>query len=115
LHHVGHIDDRDWASYFDLYTTLRDTLRPPDLLVYLRCPMPVLVKRIKKRGRSYEQGVPRRYLRALEDLYESWIGGYDASPKLVVDTGRLDYVEHLFDRLELLQAIESHAGLAPLR
>ena len=115
LHHVGHIDDRDWASYFDLYTTLRGTLRPPDLLVYLRCPLPALVKRIKKRGRSYEQGVPRRYLRALEDLYERWIDAYDASPKLVIDTGRLDYVEHLFDRLELLQAIEHHAGLAPLR
>lgn len=115
LHRIGHIDDRDWASYFELYTALRATLRPPDLLVYLRCPVPTLVKRIRGRGRSYEQGVPRRYLRALDELYEAWIDGYDASPKLVVDTGRLDYVEHLFDRLELLQAIERHAGLSRLR
>lgn len=115
LHRIGHIDDRDWASYVDLYTALRETLRPPDLLVYLRCPLRTLVKRIRRRGRSYEQGVPRRYLAALERLYEDWIEAYDASPKLVVDTERLDYVEHLFDRLELLQAIERHAGIAPLR
>ncbi|MEM1034251.1 MAG: deoxynucleoside kinase [Myxococcota bacterium] len=115
LHRAGHLSDRDWASYASLYDNLREVLQPPELMIYLRCPLPTLTKRIKKRGRAYEAAVPRRYLKALEDLYETWFATYDASPKLRLDTDRLDYVEHLFDRLELLQAIETHAGVTPLR
>jgi deoxyadenosine/deoxycytidine kinase len=114
LHQLGYVEARDWASYQELYTTLRSVLRPPDLMIYLRCPLKTLVKRIKQRGRDYEQRVPRKYLASLENLYEGWVESYDASPKLVVETDRLDYVEHLFDRLELLEAVEYHAGIAPL-
>ncbi|MBM4373926.1 MAG: deoxynucleoside kinase [Deltaproteobacteria bacterium] len=115
LHRAGHIDDRDWASYRDLYQTLKQELRPPDLMIYLRCPLPALVKRIKKRGRDFEKSVPRRYLASLERLYEDWYERYDSSPRLVVETDRLEYVERLFDRLELIRAIETHAGIAPRR
>ena len=114
LHQQGHIDDRDWASYHHMYTTLKAGLRPPDLMIYLRCPLKTLTKRIKKRGRAFEQRVPRRYLASLEKLYEAWVEQYDASPKLVIHTDQLDYVEHLFDRQELLEAIEQHVGIAPL-
>ncbi len=115
LHRSGHMDKRDWASYQDLYHTLREELRPPDLMIYVRCPLKTLVKRIRKRGRGFERSLPRKYLAALEKLYEGWVEQYDASPMLVVETDRIDYVERLFDRLELLQAIEKHAGVRPLR
>ena len=90
LHSTGRISERDWASYRDLYRTLRQELRPPDLLIYLRCPLKTLTKRIRKRGRAFEKKVPRRYLGALERLYEDWIVRYQASPKLVVETDRLE-------------------------
>jgi deoxyadenosine/deoxycytidine kinase len=115
LHRMGYIDDRDWASYGDMYDTLRRQLRPPDLMIYLRCPLKTLVKRIAKRGRDFEKAVPRAYLASLEKLYEAWLEGYDSSPKLVVETDRLDYVQRLFDRLELLEAIEMHAGVERVR
>ena len=111
LHGAGFIDERDWASYLEMYQTLKKELRPPDLMIYLRCPLPALVKRIRRRGRAFERAVPRRYLASLEQLYEAWLERYDASPTLVVDADRLDYVERLFDRLELIQAIEEHAGV----
>src|SRR6187402_3351107 len=31
LHEKGHLDDRDWAMYQDLYRTFREEIRPPDL------------------------------------------------------------------------------------
>jgi len=108
LHARGHIDERDWQSYQEFYQTLCEDLRPPDLMIYLRCPLKTLVKRIKRRGRAFERNVPRSYLASLERLYESWYAAYDASPTLVVETDRLDYVERLFDRLELIRAIEQH-------
>ena len=93
LRQAGHIDARDWESYCEMYATLRRELRPPDLMIYLRCPLRTLTKRIRSRGRDYERNLPRSYLKALEQLYEAWSESYQASPKLVVETDRLDHVE----------------------
>lgn len=108
LHETGCIDDRDWAVYQDLYRTLRQEIRPPDLMIYLRCPLKTLARRIRRRGRSFERRIPRAYLASLERLYEAWFARYDLSPTLTIDTERLDYVERLFDRLEVVEAIRRH-------
>lgn len=113
LHEAGYIDDRDWRTYQDLYLTLRQEIRPPDLMIYLRCPLKTLVQRIRRRGRAFEQKIPRAYLASLERLYEAWYARYDLSPTLVVETDRLDYVERLFDRMELTQAIRDRLGVTP--
>jgi len=106
LHRAGHLSARDWAMYQDLYQALRREIRPPDLMLYLRCSVPTLVKRIKKRGRSFEQAIPRAYLTSLHELYEAWFAGYRESETIVVETDRVDYVEDLFDRHELIEAIQ---------
>ncbi len=46
-------------------------------------------------------------------LYEEWFAAYDLSPTLVIETDRVDYIEHLFDRLELVEAIRKHVGPLP--
>ncbi len=107
LHDQGYIDDRDWTTYTELYQTLRSDLRPPDLLIYLRCPVNVIRKRIARRGRSFEQNVPVAYVRALDKLYARWFERYDQSPTLVIDTDQLDYVENLFDHHDLRQRISN--------
>jgi deoxyadenosine/deoxycytidine kinase len=107
LHKRGFIDDRDWQTYWELYSTLRDELRPPDVLIYLRCPVRVLKRRIARRGRAFEQNVPTAYLRALDRLYEQWFASYTLSPTVVVETDRLDYVQNLFDRHELRETIRA--------
>ena len=111
LHRQGYIDDRDFRTYQDLYLTLRGDLRPPDLMIYLRCPLRTLTKRIKGRGRDFEKAIPRAYLKKLEVLYEEWFAAYDLSPTLVIETDRVDYIEHLFDRLEVANAVREHIGL----
>lgn len=110
LHRRGFIDDRDWAMIEDLYGTLRRQIRPPDLLVYLRCPLRALTRRIQRRGRAFEQAIPRAYLVALEELYEAWFARYDLSPSIVVSTDKLDYVEDLFHRQELIETIRTYVG-----
>jgi len=107
LHKQGFIDDRDWATYTELYQTLRSELRPPDLLIYLRCPVKVIRKRIASRGRAFEQNVPTEYVRSLDKLYATWFERYDQSPTLVLDTDRLDYVQNLFDHHELRAKISA--------
>jgi deoxyadenosine/deoxycytidine kinase len=105
LHEQGAIDARDWELYRSAYRTLSAELRPPDLVVYLRCSFRTLRRRIRLRGRDYEAALPATYLRRLDRLYERWFAAYDASPTLVVNTDELDYVQNLFDRRDLLELV----------
>ncbi|MCU0658486.1 MAG: deoxynucleoside kinase [Polyangiaceae bacterium] len=105
-HQAGNIDARDWGTYQDLYGAIRSEIRPPDLMIYLRCPVPALRRRIQRRGRGYEQAIPTAYLKALDRLYEDWFARYDLSPSLVIDTSEVDYVEDLFHREALMDELE---------
>lgn len=97
---------RDYETYRSLYEETRVTLRPPDLLIYTRCSVRAVRRRIRLRGRPEELAVPLNYVRRLHDLYESWFERYDLSPSLVIPTDRLDYLTDLVHRIDLLDAIE---------
>jgi deoxyadenosine/deoxycytidine kinase len=55
LYVQGHIQERDYQTYRDLYETTMQFLPPPDLVIYLRASVPTLLNRISNRGRAYEQ------------------------------------------------------------
>ena len=50
LHQMRKISKRDWATYQGFYQAILDAIRPPDLLIYLRCSMRPLRQRIRLRG-----------------------------------------------------------------
>ena len=106
LHRSRRMSTRDHDTYRELYAAMRTSLQPPDLMIYLRCNVRAIRKRIKQRGRPSEQNIPAAYLRQLNVLYEEWIGGWDASPVLVWDSGNLDYLTDMVDRIEFKRAIE---------
>jgi len=73
LHQQGHMSDRDYQNYKDLFAIMTSYLRKPDLIIYLRSTIDDLVGHIKKRGRDYEQTIDVNYLAQLNEAYESWI------------------------------------------
>ena len=77
LHNSGHISDRDYQSYLDLFTSMINFVQPPDLLIYLRADIPKLVQQIQKRGRNFEFAMRLEYLNSLNEHYEKWIGSYN--------------------------------------
>jgi len=107
LHTRKILSNRDHATYARMYEAIRDSLPRPDLLIYLRCSLPGLKRRIKARGRPEEQGMDTRYLKALQDAYEAWFARYDLGPSLVIDTERLDYLENLVDRIDLVTELDA--------
>lgn len=106
LHRSRHMSDRDYKTYMELYETMKEALQPPDLMIYLRCSVRAIRRRIKKRGRESEQAIPVRYIRNLNHLYEEWIERYDQSPVLIWDSERMDYLTDLCDRLEFQQSLD---------
>jgi deoxyadenosine/deoxycytidine kinase len=106
LHRARQISTRDWATYNELYRAMKRNLQPPDLMIYLRCSVRAIRRRIKRRARPSEQDIPTAYLRSLNTLYEEWMGSWDASPVLVWDSERHDYLEDLVHRIEFHRAME---------
>ncbi len=107
LHQMRKISRRDWETYCGFYNAILDAIRPPDLMIYLRCSIRTLRQRIRLRGRRMERDVPLAYLKRLDRLYESWIASYDLSDVLVLETDRLDYIHDLVHRLDVMERIEA--------
>lgn len=108
LYHQKIMNERDWKTYWMFYETIRDQLRPPDLMIYLRCPVRTVRKRIAMRGRQMEQNIPTAYLQRLHKLYEDWIARYTLSPVVVIPTDQLDYMTNIVDRHDIMTTIEKY-------
>jgi deoxyadenosine/deoxycytidine kinase len=93
LHAQGHLAGRDWATYFDLYTTMAQIIRPPDLIVYLRASVETLQARIAQRGRDYERDIPADYLARLNALYDDWAARPGVAPLQTIDANDLNWSE----------------------
>lgn len=92
LHLQGHIAERDYVTYRELYEVLVEFLPPPDLVVYLRASVPTLLKRIQQRGRAFEQNMDPVYLAQLNELYEGWLENFAQCPVLTIPSDDLDFV-----------------------
>ena len=92
LHHMGNLNERDYQSYRRVFDLVVAGLPVPDLLIYLRAPVPVLIERIRRRGRDIETGITPEYLSLLESFYDDWLQTFDICPVLTIRTDDLDFV-----------------------
>ena len=72
-HHLGNMNERDYGAYRAVYDLVIEGLPRPDLLLYLKAPVSVLLDRIHQRGRAIESGVTAEYLSLLESFYDEWL------------------------------------------
>ncbi len=105
LHARGSLTGRDWALYCDLYQTMAEIIRPPDLVIYLRASVDTLLARIAQRGRDYERGIARSYLESLNGLYDQWAGRFTRAPLRVIEADQLDWSGSNSDGLDHIQAV----------
>jgi deoxyadenosine/deoxycytidine kinase len=112
LHDMGNIDERDYLAYRRVFDLLVSTLPAPNLLIFLKTPVSILMDRIRRRGRDIESGISEEYLSLLETFYDDWMASFDVCPVLTIHTtelGRdtpLDFVhnpqhlDHVVDRIQ---------------
>ena len=102
LHDLGNLSERDYLSYRTVFELIVSRLPPPDLLIYLRAPVEVLVERIRRRARAIESGVSADYLALLESFYDDWMRTFDVCPVLTIRTDDLDFV-HKTGHLDIVE------------
>lgn len=91
------LDDDDLAVYEKLYPVLEQEVPRPDLVIYMQASVPVLLERIRRRGRDYESGIDADYLKRLSEAYSYFFFHYRETPLLVVNTNSIDFVHDTAD------------------
>ena len=94
LHHMGNLAERDYLAYRNLFELIFNGLPRPDLLIYLKAPVNVLMDRIRKRARNMETGISAEYLSLLDSFYDEWLAAFDLCPVLTLRSDDLDFVHH---------------------
>eukprot|EP00930_Biecheleria_cincta_P039946 TRINITY_DN27410_c0_g1_i2.p1 TRINITY_DN27410_c0_g1~~TRINITY_DN27410_c0_g1_i2.p1 ORF type:complete len:304 (+),score=42.37 TRINITY_DN27410_c0_g1_i2:50-913(+) len=83
----GHIQERDFKTYMDLFKSVSSLLKKPDVIVHLDVTPEESFRRIQMRNRECESGVPLEYLRSLHAAYEIFI----ADIARVIPVIKVDY------------------------
>ena len=104
---LGNLSKRDFDAYMDLFNVVMQSVRTPDLLIYLRCSVPHLVEQIQKRGRLYEQGISLEYLTGLNDRYERFVKEQYPGEVLVIDADSLDFEHNAEDFAAITDKIDA--------
>lgn len=111
---MGHLDDRDYQTYMELFDQMTDIVGYPDLMIYLQSSVPRLVKNIQKRGRDYEQTMPLEYLNNLNERYEDFIFNKYKGRLLVIDANEMDFQHNPKDFASIIDKIDRKLfGLFP--
>jgi len=92
LHHMGDLAERDYLAYRRLFEIVVQGLPRPNLLIYLKAPVGVLMDRIRRRARNIETGISAEYLSLLDSFYDEWLGAFDLCPVLTIRTDDMDFV-----------------------
>lgn len=112
---LGRISEDEAIIYSDLLDNMLEDLkelpkRSPDLLIYLQGSFETFKDRIQNRGRSFEaiDEETEAYFYKLWEGYDTWVSEYyKASPVLVIDIDKYDYVNNEEDKKEVLELVRT--------
>ena len=81
----GDLTPEEYAVIEKVARGMEGLMPPVDKTVFLRCSVPLLVERLRMRGRDYEGHLGVDYARKLSALYEEWLQTLPKDRVLVVD------------------------------
>ncbi|MDT2571151.1 deoxyadenosine kinase [Enterococcus sp. HMSC29A04] len=99
---LGRVSSEEVKQYDNLLDTMLKELeqiapkKRPDLLVHIKVSFDVMLERIEKRGRDYEQIATNpelyEYYKLVNERYEKWFDSFTICPKIQIDGDRYDFV-----------------------
>ena len=107
LHEMGLMSKRDFDHYYQFFESLKQMVKPPDLLIYLKASVPTLVGQIQKRGREYEENIRIDYLKKLNEYYNKWIDTYQEGKLLIITVDNINFQENSEHFGEIIRKIDS--------
>ena len=99
------LDENEMAIYNTISGILEKNVPKPDFIIYLQASTESILRRIEKRGKSYEANIDRSYLEILNEEYNHFFFHYKDSPVLIVNTDEIDYVNNRSEFDEIIEQI----------
>ncbi|MEN1785650.1 MAG: 2-amino-4-hydroxy-6-hydroxymethyldihydropteridine diphosphokinase [Bacteroidota bacterium] len=96
----------EFELYRKVFNFMYKEVRKPGLYVYLNQNTEQLVRNIKNRGRTYEQGIAPAYLQKIHQGYIDFMKSHPSQQTLVIDLEHLNFVAHPKDYETLLELME---------
>ncbi len=90
LYELGHMSNRDWLTYKNLFSNMVQFLKKPDVIIYLKASTDTLISRIKKRNRDFEKNIDPEYLHQLNSSYNRWVKNEKSLKILTIDTNNFN-------------------------
>ena len=87
---LGHMSDRDFKTYCELFNAMLKFIKTPDLIIYLQANTDTLMSRIKNRKRNYESDISSEYIHSLNIYYDRWINKLSKQDVLIIKTDDFD-------------------------
>ena len=104
---MGHLTERDFETYMELFEQMMTVVRKPDLMIYLKASVPHLVGNIQKRGREYEQSIKLEYLENLNQRYDDFIYNKYKERVMTIQKDGLDFQHQPKDLAKIIDRIDS--------
>lgn len=85
------LPEEEFRLYQKLFEIIHQQLAFPDILIYLHAPVQKLQANIKKRNRSYEQGISDEYLFNIQETYTNYIKQHNIKT-IFIDASNADFL-----------------------
>lgn len=99
-----------FEKYKKIFHILNEELPKPDIVIYLYANIDTLLKRIEKRGRSFEKNISPVYLENLSIDYENYINAFEKEHPdvhvLRINGDEYDFVEREEDLEKIFTQLE---------
>jgi deoxyguanosine kinase len=99
------LDEAELNLYEQIASEMVKSIPPPDLVIYLQASTDVLLRRIDRRGRTFEFNMDPRYIGLLNEAYNHFFFHYTETPLLIVNTNEIDFVNNPVDFTDLLEQL----------
>jgi deoxyguanosine kinase len=104
------LPEEEYAKYEAIYKILTADMPKPNMVIYLHASLDTLMKRIKLRGREFEQMITPDYMEQLSADYHEFIERFEREhpeiPVLRFNGDELDFVQNRSDLEVILSHVE---------
>ncbi len=101
----GDMSKEEFDLYEELLFNMLKYVKKPKLMIYLKSNVNNAIKKIRERGREYEQIVPRFYWESLNKHYNEYFESYNISDLIVFDMDKLNPRDSEKDRKYIVESI----------
>ncbi len=100
------LDENELLLYDHIINFIEQDITHPDVVVYLQASPEVIMERIKKRGRSFEENISMEYIEELSRNYNNFFMHYRNAPVLIVNVDDVDLSVQSSPVDQIIQEIE---------